>query len=189
MGVQSIRTGGTYVKIDKNENGTGDGYLWKRVRKTPGWHRSWANFSLYRCVPTGVHGPTCIFWASLMPLSLPDARAALAPAAGATARRRGAAPVGRLPPLPRLGAIRGRHHGPHGPFGRRFVYFIRRITSELHEAASEWLCGKTPSVVNAVLLDRRSHTVEQNQNTKYKCGYPADGRTESTKTKSQCGYK
>ena len=114
MGVQSIRTGGTYVKIDKNENGTGDGYLWKRVRKTPGWHRSWANFSLYRCVPTGVHGPTCIFWASLMPLSLPDARAALAPAAGATARRRGAAPVGRLPPLPRLGAIRGRHHGPHG---------------------------------------------------------------------------
>jgi hypothetical protein len=25
---------------------------------------------LYRCVPTGMHGPTCIFWANLTPLSL-----------------------------------------------------------------------------------------------------------------------
>jgi hypothetical protein len=38
MGVQSIRTGGTYVKIDKNENGTGDGYLWKQMRG-PRWLR------------------------------------------------------------------------------------------------------------------------------------------------------
>ena len=28
-----------------------------------------------------------------------------------------------------------------------------------------------------------------NKSTKYKCGYPADGQTEPTKTKSQRGYK
>jgi hypothetical protein len=38
------------------------------------------------------------------------------------------------------------------------------------------LARETPSVVNAVLLDRRSHTVEQNQNTKNNCGYPAYSR-------------
>ena len=34
--------------------------------------RSWANFSLffYSCIPTGLHGPTCIFWANLTPFAL-----------------------------------------------------------------------------------------------------------------------
>lgn len=38
MGVQSIRTGGTYVKIDQDEDGVGDGYLWKKMRG-PRWLR------------------------------------------------------------------------------------------------------------------------------------------------------
>ena len=41
---------------------------------TPSWPRSWANFSIshmYRTgIPTGMHGPTCIFGASLTPFSL-----------------------------------------------------------------------------------------------------------------------
>jgi hypothetical protein len=41
-----------------------------QVRKKPSWPRSWANFSLYCCIPTGMHGPTCIFWANLTPFSL-----------------------------------------------------------------------------------------------------------------------
>ena len=32
-----------------------------QVRKMPSWPRSWANFSLYSCIPTGMHGPPCIF--------------------------------------------------------------------------------------------------------------------------------
>jgi hypothetical protein len=43
-----------------------------QVRKTPTWPRSWANFSLYGCIPTGMHGPTCSFWANLTPFSLAD---------------------------------------------------------------------------------------------------------------------
>ena len=44
-----------------------------QVRRTPSWPRSWANFSLlwmYSNIPTGMHRPTCIFWANLTPLSL-----------------------------------------------------------------------------------------------------------------------
>jgi hypothetical protein len=26
--------------------------------------------AFYRCIPTGMHGPTCIFWANLTPFSL-----------------------------------------------------------------------------------------------------------------------
>ena len=40
------------------------------VRKTPNWPRSWANFSLYSCIPTGMHWPTCIFWANLTTFSI-----------------------------------------------------------------------------------------------------------------------
>ena len=40
------------------------------VRKTPNWPRSWANFSLYSCIPTGMHGPTRIFWANVTTFSL-----------------------------------------------------------------------------------------------------------------------
>ena len=43
-----------------------------QVRKTPSWPRSWANFSLDHCIPTGMHGPTCIFWANLTPFSPQD---------------------------------------------------------------------------------------------------------------------
>ena len=49
-------------------------YVWPvpvaQVRKTPSWPRIWANFSLYCCITTGIHGPTCIFWANLTPPSL-----------------------------------------------------------------------------------------------------------------------
>ena len=41
-----------------------------QVRKTPSWPRCWANFSLYRCIPIGMHGPTCVFWANLTACSL-----------------------------------------------------------------------------------------------------------------------
>jgi hypothetical protein len=44
------------------------------VRTTPSWPRSWANFSFYRCVPTGMRGPTSIFWANLTPSSLEASR-------------------------------------------------------------------------------------------------------------------
>jgi lysine-specific demethylase 8 len=42
------------------------------VRTTPSWIRSRANFSLFffSCIPACMHGPTCIFWASLTPFSL-----------------------------------------------------------------------------------------------------------------------
>ena len=32
-----------------------------QVRKLPSWPRSWTNSSLYSCIPTGMHKPTCIF--------------------------------------------------------------------------------------------------------------------------------
>ena len=41
-----------------------------QVREMPSWPRSWANFSLYSCVPTGMHGQTGIVWANLTPFSL-----------------------------------------------------------------------------------------------------------------------
>jgi hypothetical protein len=49
-----------------------------QVRKIPlaSWPRSWANSSLYGCVPTAMHGPTCIFWDNLTHFSLqsPDTK-------------------------------------------------------------------------------------------------------------------
>ena len=44
----------------------------EQVRKTPNWPRSWANFSLFESysIHAGTHGPTCVFWANLTPLSL-----------------------------------------------------------------------------------------------------------------------
>jgi monoamine oxidase len=42
-----------------------------KVRKTPIWPRSWANFSpLSSCIRTAMHGPTGIFWANLTHFSL-----------------------------------------------------------------------------------------------------------------------
>ena len=32
-----------------------------QVRKTPSWPRSWANFSLSSCIPTGMHGQLASF--------------------------------------------------------------------------------------------------------------------------------
>jgi hypothetical protein len=52
-----------------------------RVRKTPSWPRSRANSRLYSCIPAGMHGPTCIFWANLTPFSLAAQHPAEAPAA------------------------------------------------------------------------------------------------------------
>jgi hypothetical protein len=40
-----------------------------KVREMPSRPKSWANFSLSSGVPARVRGPTCIFWASLTPLS------------------------------------------------------------------------------------------------------------------------
>jgi hypothetical protein len=45
-------------------------YLIYKVRKAPSWPRSWANCSNLPCTPTGMHGPTCIFWANLPLFSL-----------------------------------------------------------------------------------------------------------------------
>ena len=33
-----------------------------QVRKIPSWPRSWADFRLCSRAPTGMHGPTWIFW-------------------------------------------------------------------------------------------------------------------------------
>ena len=42
----------------------------KQVRKTPGWPRSWVDFSLpISTILTGVYGTTCTFWADLTPFS------------------------------------------------------------------------------------------------------------------------
>jgi hypothetical protein len=38
------------------------------VRKTPSWPTS----AFYSCISTGMHGPTAIFWANLIPSSLPS---------------------------------------------------------------------------------------------------------------------
>jgi hypothetical protein len=56
----------TYVGGWDHDKKAGHGTL--EVRKTPSWPRSWPNFTLHSCVPTGMHGPTCIFWANLTPL-------------------------------------------------------------------------------------------------------------------------
>jgi hypothetical protein len=40
----------------------GEPLLAAQVRKTPSWPRRWASSSLYRCIPTGMHAPTRIFW-------------------------------------------------------------------------------------------------------------------------------
>jgi hypothetical protein len=32
-----------------------------QVSKTPTCPRSWTNFRLHGCIPTGMHGPTCVF--------------------------------------------------------------------------------------------------------------------------------
>jgi hypothetical protein len=47
------------------------GEIYCEVGKTPSWPRSWANCSLkYRCTPTGMCWPTCVFWVNLTPFSL-----------------------------------------------------------------------------------------------------------------------
>jgi hypothetical protein len=45
--------------------------------------------ALYSCVPTGTHGPTCIFWANLIPFSLQRYQLARIPAPSTDARRVG----------------------------------------------------------------------------------------------------
>jgi hypothetical protein len=42
-----------------------------QVRKNiSSWPRSWPTSAFYRRIPTGMHGPTSIFWANLIPFSL-----------------------------------------------------------------------------------------------------------------------
>ena len=69
------------------------------------WPRSGANSSAYRCIPTGMHGPSCVCWAKLKPFSLK----ASAPSTCARPWRR-------------------RHRQPRAgggaKFGHRSVYFI-----------------------------------------------------------------
>jgi hypothetical protein len=43
----------------------------KQVRKSPGWPRSWASFSLSQLYSHRMRGPACIVRAELTPLSLP----------------------------------------------------------------------------------------------------------------------
>jgi hypothetical protein len=54
----------------------------RKVRKTPSWPPEVGPTSAFcSCIPAGMHGPTCIFWANLTPLSLKiPAPAAPAPA-------------------------------------------------------------------------------------------------------------
>jgi hypothetical protein len=40
-----------------------------QVRKTPIRPRSWPTSAFCSCIPTGMHGPTCIFWTILTPFS------------------------------------------------------------------------------------------------------------------------
>ena len=40
------------------------------VRKTPSWPKSWPTAAFYSCIPIGMPGPTCMFWANLTPFSL-----------------------------------------------------------------------------------------------------------------------
>ena len=42
----------------------------QQVRKALSWPRSWANFSFYNSIPTGMHRTICIFWVNLTPFSL-----------------------------------------------------------------------------------------------------------------------
>ena len=40
-------------------------------KDAPSWPISWSNFCLFNdCIPTGMHGPPCVFWAKLTPFSL-----------------------------------------------------------------------------------------------------------------------
>ena len=82
------------------------------VRKTPSWPRSWANFSLSSCVPTGMHGQLASFGPSEhlsrcqeahvgQPAAAPKMEADETPAgtrdtAGLLARAEAAAAAGRL---------------------------------------------------------------------------------------------
>ena len=40
-----------------------------QVRKAPVGPEVGPTSAFYRCAPTGMHGPTCTFWASLTPFS------------------------------------------------------------------------------------------------------------------------
>ena len=46
------------------------GHFRRRVRKTPGCPEVGPTAAFYRCITTGMHGPTCIYWANLTPFSL-----------------------------------------------------------------------------------------------------------------------
>ena len=41
-----------------------------KVRQPPSWPRSWATSAFSCCIPTGMHGPACVFWTNLTAFSL-----------------------------------------------------------------------------------------------------------------------
>ena len=63
-GLRALRADGTIRCVSLGMNAHA------KVRKTLSWPRSWANFSLVSCIPAGMRGPTCIFWANLTSFSL-----------------------------------------------------------------------------------------------------------------------
>ena len=58
-----------------------------KVRKAASWPRSWANFSLFNCIPTGMRGQTCTVWANLTPFPLKAVVAAAEASGGGTLDR------------------------------------------------------------------------------------------------------
>ena len=40
-----------------------------KVRKASSWPKVGPTIAFYSCIPTGMHGPACIFWADLTPFS------------------------------------------------------------------------------------------------------------------------
>jgi hypothetical protein len=62
---------GLYHFFDLDRNVSAQRIVFQ-VRMTPSWPRSWPTLAFYSCIPTGTHGPTCIFWANLTPFWLQD---------------------------------------------------------------------------------------------------------------------
>ena len=72
LGRVMLETDAPFMCPDKAWLPPGAGFA-RKVRQTPSWPRSWANFhtlQLYGCIPTGMHGPACIVWANLTHFSV-----------------------------------------------------------------------------------------------------------------------
>ena len=80
-----------------------------QVRKTPCRPRNWTNFNLslpfIAVIPTGIDGPTCIFWANLTPFWLQTLLGALNP----DGQRKDVAQSEQMPVRVRAANSRGSH--------------------------------------------------------------------------------